>query len=125
VADVVGSAGAESSTAVLRNDKTEAVRYRAVLVETGTLAGEIAITFSDRADPAKLEDVVIMTDEGVTFLVPVTFGDGVAGAPSQNPGRLFVLTAYADNAAALAGGLVAGDWFILTATQAVTRVVAA
>jgi hypothetical protein len=114
VADVVGDGGAESSTAVLRNEGKASLRYRAVLVEVfeGTLAGEIAITFTDRADPAKLEDVVTLTDQGVTLNVSVTapaFVGNVTGNVTGNvSGGNVTIPIFADNAAALEGGLTAG-----------------
>jgi hypothetical protein len=110
VADVVGDGGAESSTAVLRNEGKASLRYRAVLVEVfeGTLAGEIAITFTDRADPAKLEDVVTLTDQGVALNVSVTAPAFVGNVTGNVSGGNVTIPIFADNAAALAGGLTAG-----------------
>lgn len=82
VADVVGSGGAESSTAVLRNVGTGPLRFRAALVETDTLAGTVAIVFTARNDVVRVvtdnsgNPLVSFGDENVTVHVPLVDANG-------------------------------------------------
>jgi hypothetical protein len=96
---LTGAGEADSETAILRNEKTFALRYRAVVEEVfeGTLAGEVAVTFADLPDPATLDKVTTVTDEGVEFAVPVT--------------GTFILPIYADNTAALAANAQLGSLY--------------
>lgn len=107
---LTGDAGAESATALLRNETPGALRFRAVVAEVaeGTLAGEVAITFAEAADPTTLEKVTMVTDEGVTFNVPVS--------------GVFTVPIYADNTAALAAGLTAGQLYSTAAGVVATAV---
>lgn len=93
VADVVGSGGSESASAVLKNDGVGPLYFRASLVETGTLAGEITITVTDRSDivfllvdPVTGEKLITYSDEGVQLHVPLTDDAGDPVTASSNLG---------------------------------------
>ena len=57
--------------------------------------------------------------EDLTLTKPTTLADLTATGNVSLTG----LTQYADNAAAIAGGLVANDLYVLTATKAITIVI--
>jgi hypothetical protein len=107
VAILTGDGSALSETALLRNENTFALRYRAVVAEVAELAGEVAVSFTDEADKAAITDVTTVTDASVEF--PAEVSVIVAGVlDAQNTANIIIVPIHANNAAAVAAGLPVG-----------------
>lgn len=82
--------GAVAVSAVLKNETTAPLYFRAKLVDTDAvedLAGSVDVSYTSRADAANIEDVVSVTDEGIEFDVPVTApADSALGSSELTPG---------------------------------------